>query len=163
MNERDVLNALHARFCRVDQFGSRRYVVAEHVGLEPLYPRRRLDFVTLDMWGSTGYALDGFEIKTSRSDLQRELRQPEKAEVFMAHLDTFTLVIARDVSLDRLVIPATWGIMRADTTTRYVRKPTRLTPVATYGSAAPVTRHVMAGFTRAAQKTAIRHCVHEAM
>lgn len=163
MRERDILDALHGKFCRIDTLGSRRYVVAEHVGLEPLFPRRRLDFVTLDTWGSTGYALDGFEIKTSRSDLQRELRDPSKAAAFTDHLDTFTLVVAADVSLDHLAIPDAWGIMVCSPsgTLRYRRRPTRLSASATYGMSAALTRHVVAGFARAAQKTALRVCAHE--
>lgn len=153
-----MLDALHGRFCRIDAFGNRRYVVAEHVGLEPLYPRRRLDLIALDTWGSTGYALDGYEVKTSRSDLQRELRDPSKAAAFTAHLDTFSLVVAAGVSLDRLEIPPAWGILVCSDggTLRYRRKPARLSDPATYGASAPLTRHVMAAFARAAQRTTER-------
>ena len=71
--------------------------------------------------------------------------------------------IRADVSLDRLEIPPAWGILvcSAGGTPRYRRKPARLSDAVTYGMAAPLTRHVMAAFARAAQRTTERVCSHE--
>lgn len=42
--------------------------------------RRWADALAMGLWPSRGLALQGFEIKVSRSDLQSELRNPAKAE-----------------------------------------------------------------------------------
>ena len=164
MTERDLLDALHLRLCRPNQMGARRFVVAEHVGLTPFDARRRLDLVALDMSGANGYALDGYEIKTTRSDLLRELRTPDKAQAFEAHLDTFSLVAPRSILdpdlIDRL--PAHWGVLGAvGSKLRFVRRPGRLSELRTYGSAAPLDRAVMASFSRSAVQTVQRVCAFE--
>lgn len=71
--------------------------------------------------------------------------------------------IRADVSLDRLEIPPAWGILVCSDggTLRSKRKPARLSDPATYGASAPLTRHVMAAFARAAQRTTERVCAGE--
>lgn len=71
-----------------------------------------LDVVTMGLWPSHGLELQGYEIKTSRSDWLREIKQPEKSSKFYARLDRFWLVTWPSVAkLEE--IPSGWGWMEA--------------------------------------------------
>lgn len=159
--ERDVLDALHRRLCRLDEgMTSRRYAVAEHARLDPMLARRILDMVAVDTWRSSGFALDGYEVKVSRSDLRRELNDLAKSEAFEQHLDTFTLVAPTAVlaSWREMGFPDHWGVMSVDESgaTRMVRKPSGTPGYA--GVDRAVSRPVMAALARAISNTAERHC-----
>lgn len=164
--ERIVLDALIDRFSKPGPYGRPpRYVVAEHVGLDPTFPTRILDFIAADTWASSGYALDGFEVKVSRSDLRRELADLTKSQAFEKHLDSFTIVAPAKVltGWQAFELPGTWGVMSlADNgTLRYLRKPTsRATPSLSWNAnnstCPPLHRPLVAALLRGAVKTATR-------
>lgn len=159
--ERDVLDALHQRLCRLDQgMTSRRYVVAEHARLDPMWAQRILDLVAMDTWRSSGFALDGYEVKVSRSDLRRELLNLSKSRAFEEHLDTFSIVAPAKVLTGwrDMSFPAHWGVMAVTDAglTRWLRKPTG-TPGYS-GMDRPLNRGVAAALLRAAANTAQRQC-----
>lgn len=160
--EREVLDALHLRLCRLDQgMTSRRYAVAEHARLDPMWAAAILDLVAVDTWRSGGYGLHGFEVKVSRSDLRRELNNLEKAAKFEQHLDTFTIVAPTTVlsGWREMGIPERWGLMAVagDGSTRYLRKPGSRPGYA--AAVRAVERPLFAALTRAVANTAQRHCV----
>ena len=76
---------------------SRRYVIAEEVGLTTGYSRRRIDMVILDCYESNSFRIDGIEIKVSTADLRRELQIPDKHTAFFEKIDSFTLAAPVDV------------------------------------------------------------------
>lgn len=65
----------------------------------------------MNMWPSRGNYITGFEIKVSRSDLQRELKQGVKAESTSKYCDYWVLVTPKGLIPDNVIIPPTWGIM----------------------------------------------------
>lgn len=71
---------------------------------------RSLDAMALHLWASRGNELHGFEIKSSRSDWLRELKDPAKAEGFFQRCDRFWLVCPPDI-LKPDEIPPTWGAL----------------------------------------------------
>lgn len=74
--ERHVLDALVDRYSATHGNGE-RWVVAEHVRSRAGFDSRRTcDFIAADLWPSHRLALHGHEIKTSRADWLRELREP---------------------------------------------------------------------------------------
>lgn len=104
---------------------SRRYAVAEEVGLTTGYSHRRLDMMVLDCYNSNGFRIDGFEIKISTSDLRRELEDPEKHIAFFDVIDYYTLAVPAGVVEPLIdIVPQKWGILivNEDGTTRYKRK-----------------------------------------
>lgn len=109
----------------------RRYAVAEEVGNQTGYQRRRLDMVVVDVYESNGYSIEGIEIKVSKSDLRRELQDSSKHNIFFSDLDYYSLAAPSDV-IDKDLIPKHWGIYAAkqkDDGTWYlrtVRKPLSL-------------------------------------
>lgn len=124
MDTRQVRAALKKKFS-----DSRRYALAEEVGLTTGYSHRRIDMIVADCYNSNGYRVDGFEIKVSTSDLRRELADPEKHIAFFDVIDFFTLACPAkvvDPVLD--IIPKKWGILivNDDGTTRYKRRPLAL-------------------------------------
>ena len=120
MNANEVRNAIRARYS-----DSRRYAIAEEVGLTTGFSHRRLDMMVLDCYYSNGFRIDGFEIKVSTADLRRELEDPEKHIAFFDVIDYYTLAAPSGV-IDPLmdVIPKKWGILivNDDGTTRVKRK-----------------------------------------
>ena len=159
--ERLVLDALHRRLCVRDrQVGSLRFAVAEKVGISPTSPHRILDLVAVDTWRSTGYALHGFEVKISRSDLLRELRDLGKSRVFTDQLDTFTIAAPGDVlrGWKDLPIPPEWGVLAvAETgTPRSLRRPTGSPGYA--GATRTVDLGLVAALSRSISMTATRRC-----
>lgn len=88
----------------------RRYAVAEEVGLQTGYSHRRLDMMVLDCYESNGFRIDGYEIKVSRSDLRKELEDPEKHVAFFDVLDYFWLACPVGI-VDLSIIPPKWGVM----------------------------------------------------
>ena len=117
-----VRAALRTRFS-----DSRRYAIAEEVGLQTGFSHRRLDMMVLDCYASNGFRIDGIEIKVSKADLKRELEDPEKHVAFFDVIDYFTLAFPEGVA-DLSVIPPKWGVMliKGNGQTRYLRKPIAL-------------------------------------
>lgn len=81
----------------------------------------RADAIAMDLWPSTGLELTGFELKTSRSDWLRELKQPNKADPIKQFCDRWYLVID-DASIVKYYptlggeteLPKDWGLMLPD-------------------------------------------------
>lgn len=73
---------------------------------------RYADALAFSLWPSRGLELHGFEIKVSRSDWQRELADPAKADTFSRHADRWWVVAPEGVVLPG-ELPATWGYVVA--------------------------------------------------
>lgn len=69
---------------------------------------RSIDAVTMSLWPSLGLELSGMEIKVSRSDWLRELKEPAKASATFEYFDRWYLVAPRDVAKME-EIPGPWG------------------------------------------------------
>lgn len=124
MNAEEVRKALRLKFN-----DSRRYAIAEEVGLTTGGSHRRLDMMVMDCYFSNGFRIDGIEIKVSTSDLRRELEDPEKHVAFFDVIDYYTLACPAGVVEPLIdVIPKKWGIMiiSEDGKTRYKRRPLAL-------------------------------------
>ena len=111
MTEAAVTDALHARYSQVHGNG-RRYAVAagvrSHAGFDA---RRTADYVAMDLWPSKGLALHGHEIKISRSDWLRELKEPEKAAEFIPWMNHWWLVASDPRIVRDGELPEGWGLM----------------------------------------------------
>ena len=67
----------------------------------------------MDLWPSSGLELIGFELKTSRSDWLRELKQDQKAEPIKQFCDRWYVVVNDDYGVLRHhdEVPKDWGVM----------------------------------------------------
>jgi hypothetical protein len=73
--------------------------------------KRTIDAYAMALWPSRGLTLTAYECKSSRSDWQRELKKPDKAEEFCERADYFYMVVgAPDIVLPG-ELPPTWGLM----------------------------------------------------
>lgn len=62
-------------------------------GVEHDRKRQRIDAVAVGLWARTGHLVHGIEIKVSRSDLLRELRDPGKSAAGRAACDRWWLAL----------------------------------------------------------------------
>jgi hypothetical protein len=79
----------------------------------------RADAIAMDLWPSKGLELIGFELKTSRADWQRELKQPDKADPIKQFCDRWYLVvddwnIVKHHFVEKSEVPNDWGFIRLD-------------------------------------------------
>lgn len=150
VTERDMLDALHGRYCSTSPGNGARYVVAEHVRSAASWDSRRTaDFMALDTWLSGNLDLIGHEVKVSRSDWLRELKHPEKAAEFTPFCNRWFVVVPDAASIVRSgELPDGWGLLALNDsgTLRMVRGARRQRT-----DALPTTR--MVALARAVQKT----------
>lgn len=111
---------------------------------------RTADAIAMSLWPSRGLELHGFELKASRSDWQRELKQPAKAESICRYCDRWWIVagdkgIVRDDEL-----PPTWGLLVLNGAGLVqVKAAPALTPQ-------PIDRDFLAGLLRSSTKAEAR-------
>ena len=74
---------------------------------------RYTDAVAMNLWPSRGLSIVGFEIKVSRSDWVKELRDPAKADAMMRNCDQWWVVAAKGIVQDG-ELPPTWGLLEVD-------------------------------------------------
>lgn len=92
-------------------FNPQEWAVMAQVGAATgALAHRRLDLIIMNMWPCRGLQINGFEIKMSRGDFQRELKQPEKAEEVGWYCDLFWIATPRGLLLPT-ELPSAWGLM----------------------------------------------------
>lgn len=149
--ERDLLDSLWERLTRTRNGETWRFVMAEHVRLDPTYGNRIIDAISLDTWGSGRYAITGYEIKTSRSDWLRELRDPTKGEAWRRYLQHFYVLAPPNV-VRRDELPNGWGHLQW--TGSGIREQVKS---GHHAAAVPPPPRTVAAIMRAVQQTAIHH------
>jgi hypothetical protein len=100
----DCASALKAAF-PLDQYAFFEQV-ADGVGWST---RRRADAVVMGLWPSRGLWIQGFEIKVTRQDWKRELKNAAKAEDIQLFCD-FWWIVAPQGMLPPEELPGTWGL-----------------------------------------------------
>lgn len=78
------------------------------------------DAVALGLWPSHGHAIDGVEIKVSRSDFFCELKQPEKSGRVFRYVDRWWLACPKGM-VEPNELPSTWGLLELHKDTLRVR------------------------------------------
>lgn len=99
--------------------------VPEAVGTES---KRYCDAISIGMWGSTGRLIQGYEMKSSRSDWLRELRDTTKADPFIARCDRWWLVTGNKSIAKPDELPECWGWMNATNAGLRIEKPAPALP-----------------------------------
>lgn len=106
---------------------------------------RSADAIVFSLWPSRGLEVSGFEIKVSRADWVKEMRNPAKAEEIAQYCDRWWLVVDDEKIVQAGELPPTWGMMapKGDGL-RVVREAQKLNSVA-------LDRSFVAAVCRAAQ------------
>lgn len=73
--------------------------------------KRTADAIAMSLWPSRGLELHGFEMKVSRSDWQRELADPSKAESIQRFCDRWWVVVSDANIVHPGELPPTWGLL----------------------------------------------------
>lgn len=110
---------------------------------------RTADALAMSLWPSRGVTLSGFEIKVSRTDWVKELKDPSKAEAIARYCDYWYLVVSDREIVQPGELPPAWGLFMPGKAgkLKLVKEPTRLeAPV-------PIGRSFLAAiFRRATEK-----------
>lgn len=85
------------------------WIVAGEVQRTTGWSDRRYDFVAMNCYSSKGYRVEVVEIKVSKSDLRRELEEPEKHNVVFEDIDFYSLAAPAEV-INMSIIPPKWGV-----------------------------------------------------
>lgn len=104
------LNTAHARVLLAKRYPPGEWALLQEIAPSTGGGTRYADAVALNLWKSRGYALHGFEIKVSRGDWLRELKQPEKAEDVFGYCDYWWVLAPKGVVKDG-ELPDTWGLL----------------------------------------------------
>ena len=111
MTEAELTDALYARYGAVHGNGQRYAVAAQVRSRAGFDARRTADFVAMDLWPSGRLTLHGHEIKVSRSDWLRELKDPGKAEEFLPFMNCWWIVVSDRRIVRDGELPGEWGLM----------------------------------------------------
>ena len=145
--EADVIDALERRYSAVAGNGRRyatAYGVRSHAGFDA---RRTADFVAMDLWPSGGLRLHGHEVKVSRSDWLRELKDPSKAAEFIPWMNCWWLAVSDKRIVRPGELPDGWGLLVMRDGDMAVAKP------ASKREARPLTPTRLAALLRAVAQT----------
>jgi hypothetical protein len=72
---------------------------------------RHCDALAMSLWPSRGLYLTGFELKASRADWMKELKQPAKAESIAQYCDYWFLVVGSKDIVHIGELPPNWGLL----------------------------------------------------
>lgn len=111
-SERELFELLEKRLATKDGNGSTHALVSQVRNAAGFEAQRTLDAISMGLWPSRGLRLHGYELKCSRSDWLRELKDPAKAEQFLPMLDFFWIVTSKDVVRED-ELPENWGLLVA--------------------------------------------------
>lgn len=71
---------------------------------------RTADMLAVSTWPSRGLFLEGFEVKSDKGDLRRELANPAKADEIAQYCSWWWIACPEGLA-DGLEIPPTWGVI----------------------------------------------------
>lgn len=77
---------------------------------EATLDERRADFIAANMWKSRGYSTVAVEIKVSRQDWLRELKNPAKQETISKYVDHIYLAVPDAKIVGPGELPSGWGL-----------------------------------------------------
>lgn len=92
--------------------------------------RRYLDAVAVGLWPSHGHKVEGIEIKVSRGDFLREMKDASKSQAVFKYCHRFWLAAPKDM-VQPAELPPSWGLLEllADGTLRVKKKASELEPL----------------------------------
>jgi len=104
MTSNDIKYLLNKRFSQPS------YAFFTEVGSSTGGSCRYADGIACSLWPSTGFEIQGFEIKISNQDFQNELKDPSKSDEIMRFCDRWWIVAPKGI-INKEELPATWGLI----------------------------------------------------
>lgn len=125
MTDKEIRKVIHKKYNDY-----RQYAVIDEVcvttGFYNHSTPRRIDMIVINCFECNGFSIEGIEIKISKSDLKRELNNPQKHEVFFNNIDYYTIAAPVElINETRDIMPEKWGLLGISENgqARYIRKP----------------------------------------
>lgn len=114
MTTEELNERLHQHFIsdkdQLDQAGAGAVYLTEVTA--PGHSGRRADAVHIGLWASRGAGtVEVCELKISRADWLKELKEPKKAEAWWPHCNIFWLVVPGPGIVQDGELPKGWGLM----------------------------------------------------
>lgn len=107
----DVMQLLRTRF-EMPEYALLENV-ANGVGLKANGRRRFADALAIEQFGRAGHHLHGFEVKVSRADWLRELKDDSKADSVFRYCDFWWVVVGDPAIVKDDELPDGWGLLYA--------------------------------------------------
>lgn len=106
-----------------------KYIAVTQVRSNGTYAESTADAIVIGNWPSSGYEIEGFEVKVSRSDWLNELKDPQKSERIKVYCHRWWLVIADASFVKDGELPEDWGMIApSGSGLKVVKKAPQLTP-----------------------------------
>lgn len=100
------------RAALLERYPRAEYALLEEVCEDVIGGKRRADAMVLNFWASRGRELQGFEVKSHRSDWLREMKDPSKAEALARFCDRWWIIDdSEQDAVKREELPPTWGLL----------------------------------------------------
>lgn len=145
MTADDVIERLRIRFTP-----PRHALFVEVANATGFAANRHIDALAVGLWPSEGMEVEGIEIKVSRGDWLRELKQPEKSAAISRFCDRFWLAVPDAALVRDGELPAGWGLLVCTDEACGVRVRSQAAKL----DAEPLSRTFIAAIARAAYKSA---------
>lgn len=101
----DMLLRLETRFCLP------AWVTIRECSDRTGWRNRAADLIALGVWPSRGLEIIGVEIKASRGDWMKELKEPAKADAIAPHCDRWYVAVTDPAIIQPGELPANWGLI----------------------------------------------------
>ena len=111
MREREVVALIRAKYCKDHGNGPAAVLLPQVRNAAGFDATRTADAIVMNLWPSRGLHLEGFEVKCSRADVLKELRDPSKAEAFSRYCEKWWLVVASECLIKEEELPEPWGLL----------------------------------------------------
>src|SRR6185312_1144625 len=111
MTEAQVVERIRRRYCRDSGNGPAAVCLPQVRNAAGFDASRTADALVMGLWPSRGLHLEGFEVKCSRADVLKELRDPSKAEAFAQYCERWWLVLAEKSHIKDGELPEPWGLL----------------------------------------------------
>jgi hypothetical protein len=120
MSDADTTESL--RVALRDRYTMPEWILMEEVGnATGCRCKRFADALAYNLYPSKNYHKIGFEIKASKGDLRRELKDGSKSDAIAKYCDEWYLVVPKGLC-DNEDIPMTWGIMELNNDKLRIKK-----------------------------------------
>lgn len=126
------LSAIDLRLALKRRYPAESHAIVFEVSADNGGGGRRADAVAVALWSSLGHEVHGFEIKVSRQDLLKELKQPEKHVQVSRYCHRWWLVTPAGL-VKPGELPEYWGLLELSAQDRDLKSKTNaplLTPAA---------------------------------
>lgn len=114
MNEQALIRLIRGRYCADSGNGPAAVCLPQVRNRAGFDATRTVDALVMQLWPSRGLAIEGFEIKCSRADWLRELKNPAKAEPIAKYCDRWWIVTSTPDLILAGELPDGWGHLTSD-------------------------------------------------